>query len=181
MSKERGAPSPRWLNAGEKEAWVGLLHLLVELPQALDRQLRAEAGLGHVYYAILATCSARPQRTCGLSDLARSTGTSLSRLSHAVDALEERGLLARCRTADSARPRVRLTDEGMALLEEIAPSHVEEVRRLVFDRLDPEEVRALAHLTAKLAPGIRSAVDRPSPHSDPAVPPEPGAGDDASR
>lgn len=176
MSERPSPGDPRWLNAEEMEAWLGLLHLLVELPQALDRQLRTEAGLGHVYYAILATLSARPERTCSLSELARFTGTSLSRLSHALDALAARGLVARCETPGSTRLQVRLSDAGMALLVEVAPGHVAEVRRLIFDRLTPDEVRALALLTDKLALRPRAEWDPDASHSSAGAGSEPPPG-----
>ena len=37
-----------------------------------------------------------------------------------------------------------LTAEGRALIEEIAPLHVKDVRRLIFDHLSEEQVVALA-------------------------------------
>lgn len=151
------AGEPRWLSAAEQETWRALLRLVVELPQALDRQLKREAGIGHVYYAILAVLSAQPDGTLALRDVARATGTSLSRLSHAVDALEERGWIARCPGADRRRQLARLTDAGAHLLAEVAPGHVAEVRRLVFDRLAPEETAQLGRLLADLLPGLDAA------------------------
>jgi DNA-binding MarR family transcriptional regulator len=149
---------PRWLDAAEMEAWLGLLGLVVELPQALDRQLRAEAGIGHVYYSVLAVLSAAPQRRVALQQLAVDTGTSLSRLSHAIDALEAKGWVAR-RPAEGKRRQVAavLTQEGLATLQRVAPGHVAEVRRLVFDRLSPDEVRLLTAFTRKLRPSVASA------------------------
>ena len=38
------------------------------------------------------------------------------------------------------------TDEGFAVLERIAPSHVAEVRKLVFDRLDRKQVEQLRRI-----------------------------------
>ena len=47
-----------------------------------------------------------------------------------------------------------LTDEGFAVLEAIAPSHVAEVRRLVFDRLDRTQVEQLRRIGQTLLDGI---------------------------
>lgn len=149
--------APRWLSGAEQETWRALLRVVVELPQALDRQLKREAGIGHVYYAILAVLAAQPDGALALRDVARATGTSLSRLSHAVDALEQRGWIARCPGADRRRQLARLTDAGARLLEEVAPGHVAEVRRLVFDRLAPEEAAQFGHLLAKLLAGLDGA------------------------
>jgi DNA-binding MarR family transcriptional regulator len=150
------ADAPRWLDERESQAWRALIHLVTLLPQALDRQLRDDAGIGHVYYMILALVSEAPGRSMRLSDLAAATGTSLSRLSHALDALEARGWIARCPAQEGRRGAVaRLTDAGQRLLERVAPGHVAEVRRLVLDPLTPEEVDQLGRLAGRVLANVR--------------------------
>jgi DNA-binding MarR family transcriptional regulator len=132
-------------------AWLPLVHLVTLLPQHLDKQLREDAGIGHVYYQVLAMLSDAPGQELRMGELARCTGTSLSRLSHAVTALERRGWVARCAAEQDRRGQVaQLTAAGRALLEQTAPGHVAEVRRLVFDRLTGDEVDQLRRLTRKL-------------------------------
>ena len=146
---------PRWLTPEEMRTWLPLVGLVVQLPQALDRQLRLDAGISHVYYQIMAMLSAARDRRLSMSSLARDTGTSLSRLSHAITSLEKRGWVSRCVSDTDARVQVAiLTDEGQQLLDLIAPAHVEEVRRVVFDRLTPEEVGVLGRITTKLLHGL---------------------------
>jgi len=82
---------PRWLDDDEMAAWLELVRVVTLLPQALDRQLREDAGIGHVYYQLLAMLSAAPEGTLRMSELARLTGISASRLSHAVSRLEAEG------------------------------------------------------------------------------------------
>ena len=101
------AGAPHWLDERESQAWRALIHLVTLLPQALDRQLRDDAGIGHVYYMILALVSEAPGRSMRLSDLAAATGTSLSRLSHALDALEARGWITRARPGRGGAGRWR--------------------------------------------------------------------------
>jgi DNA-binding MarR family transcriptional regulator len=147
--------SPRWLTEEEMAAWLPLVGLVVRLPQALDRQLRVDAGISHVYYQILAMLSAAPGRRMSMSELASYTGTSLSRLSHAVTSLEKRDWVRRCASSEDARVQVAtLTDEGQQLLELVAPAHVAEVRRRVFDRLTPEQVAALREIAETLYEGL---------------------------
>ena len=138
-------------------AWLPLVRLVQLLPQALDRQLRRESGIGHAWYQVLATLSARPDRTTSMGELARSSATSPSRLSHAVAAMEERGWVSRRPCPTNRRIQyATLTDEGVALLERLAPGHGAEVRRLVFDRLGPEEsaqLRSLANTVVEQLDG----------------------------
>jgi DNA-binding MarR family transcriptional regulator len=136
-----------WLDEDEMAAWLPLIRIVHALPQALDRKLREEVGIPHNYYGMLATLSSQADRTLTMGELARLTASSPSRLSHAITALEQRGWVHReqC-SADKRRQFVTLTDDGLAMLQQVAPSHVDHVRQLVFDRLTPEQVRQLAEI-----------------------------------
>lgn len=142
---------PRWLSSEEMAAWLPLVQLVTLLPQALDRQLREEAGLPHVHYQVLAVLSDAPDQALRMSELARRTATSLSRLSHAVAGLQERGWVSRRPCPVDRRGQVaELTDSGRALLRDVAPGHVAEVRRLVVDGLSPEELAQLRSISEKV-------------------------------
>lgn len=159
---------PRWLDDAEMEAWLGLVQVVYRLPQALDRQLRQEVGISHSYYSMLATLSTSPNRTLSMGELARFTDTSPSRLSHAVSTLESRGWVTRRPSAASKRVlEATLTDEGFEVLRRVAPSHVAEVRRRVFDRLTPAQVEQLRDLTATLAEGLDGGPEQPTPANQP--------------
>ncbi len=145
-------PQPRWLDQDEMATWLPLVRFVHLLPQALDRQLREEAGISHVYYQILAMLSAGPEGRLRMSELARLTSTSTSRLSHAVAALEERGWVVRSSCPTDRRGQLaELTPAGRRELDRTAPGHVAEVRRRVFDVLDDAEVRQLRALAEKLS------------------------------
>jgi DNA-binding MarR family transcriptional regulator len=90
-----------------------------------------------------------------MSELAGLTAISPSRLSHAVAALEDRGWVARCPAATDRRGQLtRLTPAGRTAVEQVAPGHVAEVRRLVFDRLTRDEVTRLRSLALRLLAGL---------------------------
>lgn len=149
------ASATRWLDEEEMAAWLPLLRVVQLLPQAMDRQLRQEAGIGHAYYQVLAVLSAAPERTLSMGELARLAATSPSRLSHAVAAMEERGWVTRRPCPTNRRVQyATLTDGGLSLLEGVAPGHVAEVRRLVFDRLTRDEVTQLRALAIELLTGL---------------------------
>lgn len=134
-----------WLTSEQLRHWRALVALLMTLPPALDAQLKRDAGVNVFEYHVLAGLSDAPDHTLGLSDLAVLAQGSLSRLSHAVTRLERAGWVERRSCADRGgrRTEARLTDAGFARLEEIAPGHVREVRRLVVDLLTPEQLAAL--------------------------------------
>ena len=136
-------------------AWLPLVRLLSLLPNALDTQLREDAGISHVYYQILAILSAAPDRQLRMSELARLAGTSLSRLSHAVTSLQARDWVRRTPSTDDRRGQIAvLTDAGQQALAEAAPGHLAQVRRLVFDQLSDADVEALQYLTSTLLAGL---------------------------
>lgn len=142
---------PRWLSEPELDAWLNLVRLLVELPAALDRQLREDVGIPHAYYQILAILSGQPHRAMRMTELARFTGTTPSRLSHAVTSLEQRDWVERRACPTDRRGQIaQLTDAGMAALDAAAPGHLAEVRRLIFDRLTADDVAQLHLITGKL-------------------------------
>ncbi len=155
MSTRRASDEPRWLTPAEMDAWLPLVSLLTLLPQALDRQLRDDAGVNHVSYMILAWLSAAPERSVPMSDLAHGTGLSLSRLSHAVSSLEGRGWVHRRASEHDGRVQIAaLTDDGQRFLDLAAPGHVAAVRRLVFDHLTDHDVAALADIAARITKAL---------------------------
>lgn len=144
---------PRWLSKTELDAWTHLAQTLMLLPTALDRQLREEAGIPHAYYQILSTLSDQPDRAIRMTELARRTGATTTRLSHAVSTLEQRGWVERHACPTDKRGQIaRLTEAGYAALEAAAPGHVAEVRRLVFDHLTDDDVIHLRAVIGKILP-----------------------------
>ena len=152
----------RWLNDSEQQAWRKLAGVFLRLSPALDSQLQRDSELNHFDYLCLAMLSEADARTLRMSELAVRVNSSLSRLSHVVNKLEQRGWVERCPNADSRRVTMaKLTDNGYAVLEAAAPAHVETVRQLVFEGLSAEQVRQLeaiaAHIVARIeAAGLRS-------------------------
>ena len=145
----------RWLDDEEQDAWRQLAAVITRLPAALDAQLQRDADLTHFGYWVLAMLSEAPSGSLRMSELAARANSSLSRLSHGVARLEKQGWVRRERSADDGRGSVAvLTPAGRAKVEQAAPGHVAEVRRLVFDGLDADGVRRLAELGRLLAANI---------------------------
>ena len=100
-----------------------------------------------------------------MSSLADLANASLSRLSHLVKRLEERGLVRRePDPADGRFTNAILTDEGFQTLAAAAPGHVAHVRSLVIDVLSPEQLRRLGLAADRIMSRIdTSEIDSPHP------------------
>ncbi|SIN40653.1 MarR family winged helix-turn-helix transcriptional regulator [Micromonospora cremea] len=142
----------RWLDPDEQRTWRAFLTASRALMETLDRELQRDAGMPHAYYEILVRLSETPDRRLRMSDLAEATGSSRSRLSHAVARLEAAGWVRREECATDRRGQVALlTDAGFAALAAAAPGHVEGVRRHLFDALSPAQVDQLRRISETLA------------------------------
>ena len=134
----------KWLTEAEVSSWLSVVRLVTWLPWSIDHQLRRDSDLSMVEYQVMARLSQRPERTLRMGLLADLVNSSLSRLSHLVKRLEDRGLVRRePDPADGRFISAVLTDEGFQVLAEAAPGHVAHVRSLVIDVLSPEQLRRL--------------------------------------
>jgi DNA-binding MarR family transcriptional regulator len=141
--REPGEP-PRWLTDTKVGSWLSVVRMMTWLPWSVDQQLRRDSNLGMVEYQVLARLSQSPERTLRMSALADLANASLSRLSHLVKRLEERGLVRReADPADGRFTNAILTGEGFRVLAAAAPGHVAHVRSLVIDVLSPEQLRRM--------------------------------------
>jgi DNA-binding MarR family transcriptional regulator len=142
----------RWLTPDEQRTWRAFLAATQRLFDHLDRELQRDAGMPLAYYQILAMLSEAPDRMLRMSEVAALTSSSRSRLSHAVDRLEANGWVRRVSCPSDKRGAFAvLTDAGFAVLAAAAPGHVEGVRRHLFDRLTPEQVRQLRTISEAVA------------------------------
>ncbi|HEX5300869.1 MAG TPA: MarR family transcriptional regulator [Streptosporangiaceae bacterium] len=134
----------KWLTTAEVDSWLSVVRLMTWLPWSVDQQLRRDSNLGMVEYQVMARLSQSPERTLRMSALADLANSSLSRLSHLVKRLEERGFVRRePDPADGRFTNAILTDQGYQALAEAAPGHVAHVRSLVIDVLSPEQLRRI--------------------------------------
>jgi DNA-binding MarR family transcriptional regulator len=148
----------RWLDNDEQRTWRAFLSASTLLFSQLEREMQRDSGLSHPYYEILVRLSEAEGRALRMSELARNSMSSRSRLSHAVARLEEAGLVRRESCPSDRRGSVAvLTEKGFATLEAAAPMHVEGVRTHVFDQLSREqqhELRTACDAIAKHLSGL---------------------------
>ncbi|RSN04277.1 MarR family transcriptional regulator [Nonomuraea sp. WAC 01424] len=137
----------RWLTDDEQHTWRTFGLAVRLLTDRLERDLLAAADMPPTYYELLVLLSEAPQRTMRMSELAHWTNSKPSRISHAVNKLEQKGWVRREHYADDRRGWLaRLTDDGAAALLAAAPEHVASVREHLIDLLTPEQLRQLADI-----------------------------------
>lgn len=147
----RRQDQPRWLDENEKQAWTGLVSVMLLLPGALEAPLQREFGLSLFDYMVLSGISEAPDRELRMSELAFMANGSLSRLSNVVRRFEQKGWAERrLDPSDGRYTLVSLTVSGHTLVVAAAPVHVAVVRELVLDRLSATDQAALARCAARM-------------------------------
>jgi DNA-binding MarR family transcriptional regulator len=146
---------PVWLTDDELNTWLSFITASQRVYDALDQQLQRDAGIPHSWYAMLALLSSQPGRTARQSAIAAMSDFSLSRLSHAVTRMQERGWVTReTDPVDRRASFVTLTDVGQAALTAAAPGHAAEVRRLFLDKITDEQATALRAASRSILKGL---------------------------
>jgi DNA-binding MarR family transcriptional regulator len=170
-------PETRWLDEREQLAWRSFLTATRLLFDQVERQLQQDSGLPHAYFEILVRLSETPERALRMSELASTSLSSRSRLSHAVARMEEAGWVRRRPCPSDRRGQLaELTDAGMAKLESATHGHVEQVRSLLFDALSVAQQESLREACDALVDHITEGAP---PWPMPAGPAGDGGPDDA--
>ena len=151
---------PRWLSPDEQQAWRATVHLSQLLMRQLDRDLNAHGLSGHDY-EILVELSESPEHRLRMTELADATSQSRSRLSHQISRMESRGLVRRddCE-GDKRGTFAVLTKQGMDVIKQVAPDHVEHVRRHFIDRLSPRQLEEIRDAFGPIVEYLRKIRDR---------------------
>jgi DNA-binding MarR family transcriptional regulator len=146
---------PRWLSAEEQRVWRAYRDLSLLLEDTLDQQLRHDTGLSHLYYSVLVFLSEAREQRLRMTDLAERLTVVRSRLTYVISRMVDEGWVRREGSPGDKRGQLAvLTDAGKTVLEHAAPGHVATVRAVVFDRLNPEQVRALGEICETILGGL---------------------------
>ena len=141
--------APRWLSEPEMRAWTTLIDVTTGVMATLDVELRAAHGLSIGDYEVLVHISEAPDATLRMTDLAARLKLSPSGITRRIDGLVRDGLVERRRCPSDRRgSNAVLTDKGLRLLQEAAPTHLRGVRAHFVDQLSE---RQLADLASALA------------------------------
>jgi len=106
----------------------------------LNRSL-ATFGLSMTEYRMLVVLSEAPTERLRMSDLANDAHHSLSRSSHTIARMEARGWVVRIpHESDRRVTYVKLTPEGVALLEQARPHYHAAIKRVFVQAIGDERM-----------------------------------------
>jgi DNA-binding MarR family transcriptional regulator len=140
------------LSPAEGEFWRALMRITLSLPRCLDGDLMRAVGINSTEYMTLISLSQAPSRELRMTDLARATSLSASRMTRLIDELQSRGLVTKRASAVDGRGNVAsLTPAGLAKVDAAWGVHVSSMRALVFDHVDRASVNSAAHALQEIA------------------------------
>ena len=143
---------PRRLPTSDQlRTWREFIETSDALRGVLSARMQTETGLSPGDYRVLLALSEAPGGRLRPSDLAVTIGWERSRLSHHLGRMERRGLLRREDFAgDSRGAEVVLADTGSAAFHAATVPHLTAVRELFVEALTPEQLAAVAEISAAL-------------------------------
>ncbi len=142
---------PSGVSAPEQEALAALIACSRLLANQMGRETRANAGITISDYEIVARLAMSDGKRMRMSELAESTQSSRSRLSHQIDRMEAAGLVRREDCDEDRRGSFAvLTPAGHALWEKATPGTIEGIREHFFDRISERELEIIGRTFTKL-------------------------------
>ena len=137
---------PRWLDADEQRAWRALIMGSTLLFDRLDDDLRRHFDISLGEFEVLVRLSERDGRM-RMAQLADAMAHSRSRVTHTIKRMEHAGLVERCTSPEDGRGVIaQITDRGLLLLRDVAPTHVAGVREYLVDLVDRDDFLALGRV-----------------------------------
>ena len=140
-----------WLTHKEMAAWEPFIVSVTHLTSRLTQATMDSHSITSLDYGILTHLSAAPSRRQRMSTLASTFGVDPSVVTYRVRRMGDRGLVDREECEDDRRGiNAVLTNAGQALLDELAPVHLQKVRDEFVDLLDSEDLEAIARVFGKI-------------------------------
>ena len=149
VERADGLKHPSPLHA---RAFLGLVRAGQELERELDAQLKSGHGLGlRAFEVLLHLAVFSSDGSLRIAQLTEQAPLSQSRVSRMIADLEADQLVKRSVfESDSRGVVVSITDAGLHKLRESQDTHIAGLRRLLFSRLDRDEIATLARLTERI-------------------------------
>lgn len=147
-----------WLNESEDRAWRTYRRMFTLLEARLAGELTDRTGLSMPDYTVLSNLVDARDRRFRISALADHMTWSQSRLSHQIGRMAKRGLVKKESVEGDGRGAfVVMTAEGFRALAAATPTHLRGVREHMLDLLTPDQIAALAEISAVVVEHLNEA------------------------
>ncbi len=124
--------------------WRAYLEATRQLNRALDRQLVRDSQISLTDFEILVYLSEAPEGSLRMWELADRLSATRGGATRAVSRLEGQGWVERTECAEDRRGMIaRITAAGREAVHAASRGHVEAVRAILFDGLEPGDVAVL--------------------------------------
>lgn len=134
-----------------QNAWRTYFETSQRVRQALEAQLKNDAGLTVSDYNTLLLLWEAPERTLTMSALARKLVFSPSRLNYRIKVLEDSGLVTKTPCPEDGRAHnVALTEAGAQAFLAAGSQHKDYVDEIFFEHVSDEELEILQSVFARI-------------------------------
>jgi DNA-binding MarR family transcriptional regulator len=144
----------RPLDEREMAAWRMFFEMQEVLRGRLEQQLQADSRLSNADYTVLVALSEADEGRLRVYELGQRLGWEKSRLHHQLTRMCSRGLVQR-NSGGGRAMYAAITDAGRSALEAAVPRHRQQVRRLVIDRLSPQQIDQLVDISRTILAGLQ--------------------------
>lgn len=143
------------LDDDELGAYIALVAAGDLMQRSVAEQL-AEHDLSSLQFSLLATLLDHPEGV-RMGELAERMVVSRSGLTYQIAQLESRGLVTRSASGDDDRGvEVRITEPGRVHVQAAFPGHLELVRGVFLDVVDPEQLAPLRATLEQVVERLRA-------------------------
>jgi DNA-binding MarR family transcriptional regulator len=158
--RNAGANGVEALDPRELGAFFVLMEAVSLLQHHVEQHLHTEGDLSYVQFQLLARLAdAHGQLT--MTQLADGVVYSRSGLTYQAGLLEKAGLITRGPNPDDERGTlVTITENGLALVRNVLPGHIQVLRRLLFDPLSDVDLRHLGDIMTRVRDHMRAQPPR---------------------
>jgi DNA-binding MarR family transcriptional regulator len=155
-------PGLEGLTPEQQRSWTTFMQMQEVLRSRIEQRLMAHSGLSNADYTVLAVLAAAPGRRLRLADLGATLGWERSRLHHQLRRMGQRGLVERGPMPDARDGRAIqavLTERGLAAIRKARRHHARDVRELVIEVLDDQQLEQLGEVSATLLAALQRTDD----------------------
>lgn len=140
----------------EADTWARMWSCQMQLPCALESQLKRDPGVTYFEFQAMLKISETPSASRRMTDLSEAAAMSLSHLSRVITRLEKKGFVTRIPDPNDGRATfAALTPAGQRAVSAGLPGYVSELRRILFDNLTESELEVFSSALSR----INSALD----------------------